>query len=432
MKKTIYALFAVLLMGVSGLNVDAVTDYTFEGWSTSSGYYGTATKVSDNITNLKGRSDAIGGMYLGPFNKQAEKVTLSGGIKEQTHVELNFDTMSQGEFFEVSLALKNGAGTYVSEAVVMTQRITDDQIKLAAGWTDFEVIVTESGLYTYQWEVYTEGTKTYVVFSLLNDGEVLSTTGKVDMDEIETTDTLNPIAEEENVTVKYLWFCNVNVAKGVNVYTKLPSLVVDEKIDEEVANVILDSVKNDETLKEIIETNDATVSLVVDPIKEVTEEVKDDFKEVVKDSVVLDFFDISILLETENDEYNLTELKKEVKLEMSLPTDLPNVDEGKVRKFFVLRQHDGKIEKLDATLSEDGKTILFASDKFSTYALAYVDEELPVEDEDKTPVDEDKTPVDKEELPPQTGDNVILYVVLGLIALCGFGFSAKGLKKQFN
>lgn len=424
LKKTIYALFAVLLMGVSVVDVDAATEYTFEGWSTFSGYYGTATKVSDNITNLKGRSDAIGGMYLGPFNKQADKVTLLGGIKEQTHVELNFDTMSQGEFFEVSLALKNGANAYVSEAVVMTQRITEEQIKLSAGWSDFEAVVTESGLYTYQWEVYTEGTKTYVVFSLLNDGEVIATTGKVDMDGIKTADTLNPIAEQENVTVKYLWFCNVNVAKGVNVYTSLPTLVVDEKIDKEVADVILDSVKNDETLKEIVETNDATVSLVVDPIKEVAEEVKDDFKEVVKDSVVLDFFDISILLETESEEYNLTELKKEIKLEMPLPTDLPEVSEGKARKYFVLRQHGNEIKKLDATLSEDGKSVLFASDKFSTYALAYVDEELPVVEEE--------LPADKEELPPQTGDNVMLYVVLGLITLCGFCFSVSSVKKQFN
>lgn len=411
MKKTFYTLFAVLVMGASVVTANAATEYTFDGWTTSNGYYGTATEVSDNVTNLKGRSDAIGGMYLGPFNKEGAELTLADGIKEQTNVELNFDTMDVSEYFEVSLALKNGAGSYVSEAVVMTQRVSEDQIKLTTGWdTNFEAVVTESGVYTYQWEMFVEEEKTYVIFTLLNDGEVVATTDKVDFDTIITADTLNPIAEQEDVTVKYLWFCNINVAEGVNVYTNLPTITVDEEIDEEVANILIDSVKNDSILKNVVETEDVNISLVVAPIEEVSEELEKEFGKIVKDSVVLDYFDISILVETANAEYLLTDLGEEITLEMALPTDLPEVAKGYVRKFFVLRQHDNEVEELDATLSEDGKSVSFATDRFSTYALAYVDEVLP----------------------PKTGDNVMLYVALGLITLCGFGFAVSKVKKQFN
>lgn len=407
MKKIFYALFTVLLMGIYVGNVEAATNFTFEGWVTSNGYYGTSTKVSDNITNLKGREEAIGGMYLGPFNKQGDKATLLDGIKEQTHVELNFDTMAFHEYFETSLALKNGAGNYVAEAVVMTQKITEDQIRITSGWSDFEAIVTKTGVYTYQWEVFVEEEKTYVIFSLLNNDKVIATTGKVDFDEINTADTLNPIAEEEGVTVKYLWFCNVKVAKGINVYTKLPTLTVDKKVEEKNANVIIDSIKSDEVLKDVVATQDTSISLVVEPIEKVEEKVKEEFSKTVKDSVVLDFVDISILVETENDEYKLTALNDEITLEVALPTDIPKVAKGYSRKFFILRQHNDKIEKIDATLSEDGKTLSFNTDKFSTYAIAYVDEILP----------------------PKTADNIMLYVTLALISFIGLIFIINKAKK---
>lgn len=409
MKKTIYALFAILLMGTSIANVDAATNFTYDGWVAGSGY-GTKTEVNSYITHLKGEATENAGMHYGAFNKQSTQ-KLEDGILEETHVDLDFERIKVEEYFDVSLALKNGEGTYVTEAAIRTQMVEEGKMKVTAGWApDFEVVVTEDGVYTYQWKMYVEGTKTYVEFNFLNDGKIIKGTGKIDFDTIITDATLNPIAEEEGVVVRYLWFCNISVAEGINVYSKLPTLAVDEEIDEDVANVIVESIKKDATLKEIVETEDATVSLAVESIETVEEEVEEEFSKIVKDSVVLDFFDISIKVETENDEYLLTELKEEITFEVPLPIDLPEVAKGKVRKFFVLRQHENDIEELDATLSEDGKTISFTSDRFSTYALAYVDEELP----------------------PQTGDNVTIYAILGLVTLVGFGFAISRVKKQFN
>ena len=54
------------------------------------------------------------------------------------------------------------------------------------------------------------------------------------------------------------------------------------------------------------------------------------------------------------------------------PTDLPAVASGYTREYKVLRYHDLAVQVLDATVDSDGY-IVFSSDKFSDFALAYVD-----------------------------------------------------------
>jgi len=68
---------------------------------------------------------------------------------------------------------------------------------------------------------------------------------------------------------------------------------------------------------------------------------------------------------------------------------------------------------LNATLSEDGKSLVFKTDKFSTYALAY-------EDNIKTN--------------PQTGDNVLFSIIatsMSIVGMCGAVYYVKR-KKLFS
>ena len=232
MKKKIgFAVLSITAFLFTIHSVSALTEYKYDGWYAESGY-GSKTKVDENITNLKGSETATEGMYVGPFSKAAKEVKLADDIVEEVHVGLDFDKIKNGEFFETSLALKkteaNGGEQYVSEAVVMTQRI-GDKIKVTAGWApDFKAYVTSKGVYTYQWKMWIEeenGTKkTYVQFTLIQGENEIATTGKVDFDTLTTADTLNPIAEQGDVTVKYLWFCNLNVAEGINIYTEIPTV----------------------------------------------------------------------------------------------------------------------------------------------------------------------------------------------------------------
>lgn len=224
MKKRIgLALLSIATFMMATNSVNALTTWEYNGWENG---YGTATKIDDNITNIKGNDTPTDGMYVGPFSyRSTAKLADEGGITEEVYVMVDPDQMSQGEFFEVSLALKNGAGDYVSEAVVMTQK-NGSSVNLSAGWaSNFTTAsITRKGVYTYQWHMFIDNGKTYVNFTLLQGNNEIATTGDIDFDTIVTADTKNPIADETDVSVKYLWFCNVHVANGVDVYTNLPTV----------------------------------------------------------------------------------------------------------------------------------------------------------------------------------------------------------------
>lgn len=237
MKKKIgLSLLSIATFVCATHSVDALTTYEADSWETDGGY-GTVTVVDDNITNIKGETTANGGMFYGPYSKDAENVKLADDITEEIHVMLDPAKYNNGELFEVSLALKNGANEYVSEAVVMTQK-DGDGFKFTASWApDFSVTVSRKGIYTYQWNMFIDNGKTYVNFSLLQGNREIATTGDIDFDTIVTPDTKNPIADEDEVSVKYLWFCNVQVANGVDVYTELPTVkltFVDPTEDEDL------------------------------------------------------------------------------------------------------------------------------------------------------------------------------------------------------
>ena len=93
---------------------------------------------------------------------------------------------------------------------------------------------------------------------------------------------------------------------------------------------------------------------------------------ITNGEVVLKHFDINFLLKANNSVLGrLSVLKTKVSISVDLPEDVEEVEEGYTRKYYVIRIHDGKAEKLDAELV-DGK-ITFETDKFSNYTLTYVD-----------------------------------------------------------
>lgn len=242
-KKMRFAILSIAVFVFAIHSASALTEYKYDDWYAGEGY-GTKTKVDENITNLKGEYSEESGEYQAPFSKAAKDVKLADGITEEVYVGVDFDTIANGEFYDVSLALKktdaNGGEQYVSEAVIASQRV-GDKVQVTAGWApDFKAYISKKGVYTYQWKMWIEGTgnakKTYVQFTLLQGENEIATTGKVDFDTLTTADTLNPIADQGDVTVKYLWFCSLNIARGLNVYTELPTVkltLVSPLADEE-------------------------------------------------------------------------------------------------------------------------------------------------------------------------------------------------------
>lgn len=192
-------------------------------WSADGGY-GSATEVNENVTNIKGANVATNGMYYGPFSKVSTQ-KLETGINEQINVELKAKDYAYGEYFHLTVALKNKNGDHIREVAVETQKVNDNTFKITAGWAPgFEALISEDGVYTYQYKMFEKEGKYYANFTILKWDEVIKTTGDFDLDDdaFVTEDVKKVLKDHEDVSTRYIWFCNINVANGVNVYTTLP------------------------------------------------------------------------------------------------------------------------------------------------------------------------------------------------------------------
>lgn len=108
-----------------------------------------------------------------------------------------------------------------------------------------------------------------------------------------------------------------------------------------------------------------------------------------------DYFDITLnVLEPRTQEIMgiLNELTGKVQFEIAIPDSLKQISKEYSRTFYIIREHEGEVEILPTTL-KDGK-LLFETDKFSTYVLAYEDIKNP-----------------------KTFDSTTSYITLGLTSL---------------
>ena len=152
-------------------------------------------------------------------------------------------------------------------------------------------------------------------------------------------------------------------------------------LSENTNDVLKESLKNtkDKELQEFLASNNVTVHLESNKVakENVAAEVVEKFESVVKGATVAEYFDLDILVTAEgvDEVHYLKELSKPITLTVDLPK-LPEVAKGYTRTYYILREHNGVYEKLNATLTKDGK-LSFATDKFSKYAIAYEDVKNP-------------------------------------------------------
>ena len=169
------------------------------------------------------------------------------------------------------------------------------------------------------------------------------------------------------------------VSQGVetlNKETVKETLNSSLKADKEVFKKAEEAIRNGQ---------EVSVELKVEELKQenVKKEEKQKMEQLVsKNEKIHQYFDISVfVIANKNEIGKLEKLTDKVKLSMKLPEDL--ILEG--RKFYVLKLHDGKVQRLDAVLN--GTNLEFETDEFSLYALSY--EDVPgVEQE----VEKDNTP----------------------------------------
>lgn len=242
--------------------------------------------------------------------------------------------------------------------------------------------------------------------------------------------------------------CNITVKVGevtstckVTVYKvekpMLPSENNDVKVDEsavklveETARDIVEALKNNEEVlnvefiseeaKELLkDAKDIDVEVYAEQIdkEDVTLEDLNAIESKINDlnkkgntiSKIAQYLDLGVLLKADGKLVGeITELNDTIKFTVKVPEEL--IKEN--RNFFILRVHDGKVNKLE-TIYEDGM-VSFETDKFSTYALAYEDVKVPsVVGNDQNTNDD----IDKE--PTKTGDNSNITINLLLAILAG-------------
>ena len=184
--------------------------------------------------------------------------------------------------------------------------------------------------------------------------------------------------------------------------------------DSGTYDVLQESLLNttDETLKNLIEDNDVIVTLEAKDTT-VTDNEKKKFADALPNATISKYLDISVLVKSGNETYNLHELDEEITLTVKIPKDLPELKEGYTRVYYILREHDGKVERLETLLSEDGTELSFATDKFSTYALAYEDQANAGTN-------------------PDTLDNVGSYLMISAIACTGLLALGYSIKKKLE
>ena len=115
-----------------------------------------------------------------------------------------------------------------------------------------------------------------------------------------------------------------------------------------------------------------------------------------------------------------TEVEEEQDISLGIPPTLPPVKEGYTRKFVIVRIHNGEVTILD-NVTVVGDEVKGKSNKFSTYALAYVDVEDKKEETKK-----------EEEKNPSTYDSIITTAIVASISVAGLSGIALYMKKRFN
>lgn len=180
---------------------------------------------------------------------------------------------------------------------------------------------------------------------------------------------------------------------------------------EDKAEDVVEKVPFTEEEKAQIEAG-AEVTITLE-VKDITETVsKEDKAKVeaevkeVKDQKVGMYLDVNMFKQVGNNTVvKVPELNGKVKIQFTVPEELLVKDTTMNRVYSIIRVHDGETTVIDAKFDPATKTLVFETDRFSTYALVYKD-------------------VAKV---PQTGDNTSFVVWMMLLAVggCAVAFGTK-------
>ena len=190
-------------------------------------------------------------------------------------------------------------------------------------------------------------------------------------------------------------------------YIKEDSFTINTTSDEN--NAISASILNDIDLSnniDDIEENDAVevVLKVTDANDTITDTEKEKFEKITDDKnlIIGKYLDLSLIMKINGNEANSKEIHEtngKVKIELTIPEDMRFSN----RKYSLLRLHNNKVEVVYEGFPTKDWKLVFETDKFSIYAIAYSE------------IKQNNPNV------PKTLDNIMMWVITLIISILGLG-----------
>lgn len=185
---------------------------------------------------------------------------------------------------------------------------------------------------------------------------------------------------------------------------------IELKSDNDDLALIL---KNEVIYNSDIAINKRDIKIVFDvqdikPVQNIINEVLND-----KNMVISNFFEIKVdVIDKRSEEVlgNLTKLREKASVSFNIPQSLMT---DKERKYYILKEYEGTVERIEPILSAEGKILTFDLDGLANYALVYEDLEDP-----------------KEIVNPGTEDMILNEVLVMFCSLLGSTISLIYFKKS--
>ena len=200
--------------------------------------------------------------------------------------------------------------------------------------------------------------------------------------EVGTTDTMKDALDSEAA----------NITDTVISTGELPNnIVVDEKTEANIKEVVKDTASDNSvelvfvveqvaTPIEKHEVESEKTTAIETKLDEAKQEIAEESAEKVENQGIVQYLDLSVVIkaqiQSKNDPSEETKTTtmgelKETKEEMEFTITVPDEYLKPGYEVFILRYHEGKVDKLPLTHVE-GNIYSFKTNLFSTYALAYV------------------------------------------------------------
>ena len=181
--------------------------------------------------------------------------------------------------------------------------------------------------------------------------------------------------------------------------------------DIKLTDAELSSLFTEEENNRILEGEDANLYLEV---SDIDDSISSKNKNLIETQAlksklnILKYLDINLIKKVGNDDPQKIETtNQKVKISIKLPNDLINKNKSIIRTYKIIRIHDGKTEVIDCDFVDDN--IIFETDKFSVYAIAYTDEEKTSN--------------------PETSDKLYSYLFVFMLGSVGFAGTTLYIKK---